>query len=34
MCEFRQIPFAVYGTKEELGHHIGKAGSCFPGGDK
>lgn len=24
MCEFRQIPFAVYGTKEELGHHIGK----------
>ena len=24
MCEFRQIPFAVYGRKEELGHHIGK----------
>ena len=24
MCELRQIPFAVYGTKEELGHHIGK----------
>ena len=24
MCEFPQIPFAVYGTKEELGHHIGK----------
>ena len=24
MCEFRQIPFAVYGTKGELGHHIGK----------
>ncbi len=24
MCEFRQVPFAVYGTKEELGHYIGK----------
>ena len=24
MCGFHQIPYAVYGTKEELGHHIGK----------
>lgn len=24
MCEYREIPFARYGTKESLGHAIGK----------
>lgn len=24
MCEFYKVPMYLYGTKEELGHHIGK----------
>ncbi len=24
MCEFYEVPFAVFGSKEELGHCIGK----------
>ncbi len=24
MCDFYRVPMYLYGTKEELGHHIGK----------
>lgn len=24
MCEFYKVPMYLYGTREELGHHIGK----------
>ena len=24
MCSFYEVPMYIYGTKEELGHHIGK----------
>ncbi len=33
MCSFYHVPYYEYGTKEELGHAMGKK-SCIPGGNR